>query len=89
MKPDDIPEDVINAMCLTWRHDFGLPKGDDAIIPYGMTDLEREGLRMQMRQIYQHHVLPAILAERERLTDPAFLAKHISAVAKAITGSTS
>lgn len=69
---ETIPEALINSMCLTWRHDFGVdaPKGGGlafaTAISSGMTEQAREYLRMQMRQIYQHHVLPAVMAERER-----------------------
>ena len=63
----DIPEDVINSMCLTWRHDFGLDAAPVSnLTGSGMSAGERNFLRGQMRQLYQHHVLPAILAERER-----------------------
>ena len=68
----DIAEDVrgeeaiINSMCLTLRHDFGLPLAASGMLGSGMTEGEREYLRRQMRQIYRHHLLPAILAERDR-----------------------
>lgn len=57
---------IINSMCLTWRHDFGLPLVASGMMGSGMTEGEREYLRRQMRQIYRHHLLPAILAERDR-----------------------
>lgn len=66
---EEIPESEINAMCLTWRHDFGLPYSASDAEFYGITGPtpgERQALQAQMRQIYRHHVLPAILAERER-----------------------
>lgn len=68
----DKPEDVIRSMCLTWRHDFGLEPVDTDTVPneefvrFGMTQVEREGLMLQMAQIYQHHFLPAILQARSR-----------------------
>lgn len=45
-------------MCLTWRHDFGLGEVTEFA---GMTEASKTGLRLQMRQIYEHHVLPAIM----------------------------
>lgn len=71
-KPDDIaiPDDVIESMCLTWRHDFGLVLDEETLgqwgLSSGMTETAREGLRSQMRQLWQHHIAPAIMAERER-----------------------
>lgn len=71
----DAPEELINGMCMTWRHDFGLDRPEankDGIIGWsdglamGMTIVERDGLRMQMRQLYQHHILPAILQARSQ-----------------------
>lgn len=58
-KPDDIGQDLIDAMCLTWRHDFGLAEVTEFA---GMTEASKVGLRLQMRQIYEHHFVPAILA---------------------------
>jgi hypothetical protein len=46
---------MVRAMCLTWRHDFGLLHEDD-----------RKFLRGQMSQLYDHHIAP-IIAERDRL----------------------
>lgn len=72
MSETDVADDVrredaiINSMCLTWRHDFGLPLAASGMMGSGMTEVDRECLRRQMRQIYRHHVLPAILAERDR-----------------------
>lgn len=57
---------LINSMCLTWRHDFGLDREADSEwgIACGMTEHERNGLRLQMRQLVEHHFLP-LLAERQ------------------------
>jgi hypothetical protein len=67
---DEIPDGAIESMCLTWRHDFGLPHVEPTALNFvtgsGPTTAEREALRRDMRQLYLHHVLPAILAERER-----------------------
>lgn len=40
-------EELISRMCLTYRHDYGL-----------LDESERSGLRLTMRQIFQHDVLP-------------------------------
>ena len=69
MSDEAIPEDVINPMCLTWRHDFGMVLDEEPRVGYwgvpsGMTEEQREALRRDMRQLYRHHVIPAILAER-------------------------
>lgn len=47
-------EQIIESMCLTWRHDYGLEKGSFC----GMTDEERESLRRQMGQIFDNDIAP-------------------------------
>ena len=53
---------TVESMCLTMRHDFGLDKpiGDDfaSQVASGMTDQERDALRRNMAQIYEHHIQP-------------------------------
>lgn len=53
---------TVESMCGTMRHDFGLdkPVGDDfaSQITSGMTDQERDALRRNMAQIYEHHIRP-------------------------------
>ena len=46
---------VVDAMCMTWRHDFGLDRKDDELGSCGMADAERDALRRQMGQLYDHH----------------------------------
>ncbi|MCF6783374.1 hypothetical protein [Stutzerimonas stutzeri] len=46
---------MIESMCLTWRHDFGLDKPGDCGLSSGMTDAEREYLRRQMGSLFDHH----------------------------------
>lgn len=52
---------LIDAMCMTWRHDFDLiiaePHflGRSKVRTAGMTETEREGLRAMMRQLLAHH----------------------------------
>ncbi len=64
---DEDMERLINGMCLTWRHDFGLDRGADPDwgIVSGMTEQERDGLRLQMRQLVQHHFLPLLEAQAD------------------------
>ena len=55
-------EEIITAMCYTWRHDYGLEKqqyGDfsDAI-PSGMTERERKMLRNAMSQLFDNAISP-------------------------------
>lgn len=48
--------DLINAMCMTWRHDFGLDDNPKHLALFsGMTDIARQGLRDQMCQLLSHH----------------------------------
>lgn len=61
---------MIESMCLTMRHDFGLDKSADFGFSSGMTDGERQQLRGQMGKLYDHHfapVLAAVTAERDQL----------------------
>lgn len=48
-KGEDLPARLIDSMCLTWRHDFGL-----------LPEAEKAGLRAQFQQIYQHDILPLL-----------------------------
>lgn len=47
-------EQLIDSMCMTWRHDFGLDKLHGGVCA-GMDDAERDGLRGRMRQLIEHH----------------------------------
>jgi hypothetical protein len=54
-------ERIIDAMCVTWRHDFGLVLPDNAQwYGSGMTERERERLRSQMRQLWEHNIAPLL-----------------------------
>lgn len=53
---------VVDAMCMTWLHDFGLDKRKHELGSCGMTDEERDALRRQMGQLYDQHI--AHLAEQ-------------------------
>jgi hypothetical protein len=62
---------IVNGMCLTSRHDFGLDKAEGSLSS-GMTEQERDVLYRQMYQLYYHNVLPVIGAleyELDGMTD--------------------
>lgn len=64
---------IIDSMCMTWRHDYGLYKpDDDDSFSSGMTTAERESLRRKMAQLHAHHIAPleARIAELERASQP-------------------
>ena len=56
-------EEIVTAMCYTWRHDYGLTKHTDPggwAFPEvaGMTQQEREFLWSQMAQIFDNDIEP-------------------------------
>ena len=54
-------EQVINNMCLTYRHDFGLEISEDDrmyTLTSGMTKREREALYNTMAQIFDNDIAP-------------------------------
>jgi len=57
---EEPPKYIIDGMCMTYRHDFGLDKSESNIIGSGMTESERESLRLTMRQIWTHNIAPYI-----------------------------
>ncbi|MFM0058520.1 hypothetical protein PQR64_23140 [Paraburkholderia phytofirmans] len=70
---------IIEAMCLTWRHDFGLDRINDAlVVGCGMSEGERDFLRKEMGQLVDHHFAPALAAalERERQTCLEIVKSH-------------
>ena len=51
--------DIINMMCYTMRHDYGLVKPENAsTIDSGMTPSEQRYLFMQMAQIFDNCIAP-------------------------------
>ena len=63
-------EQIITSMCTTWRHDYGLDKREDTVLPSsGMTPEERAALRLHMEQIFNHHIAP-LLAQIPRWRRP-------------------
>ena len=55
-------DEIITAMCLTWRHDYGLDRrehdGPGGLITMGLTDAQREILRQKMEQIFDNAIAP-------------------------------
>lgn len=51
-------EDIINSMCLTFRHDYNLVITEDDrmySLAAGITEGERRALFSTMAQVYDHH----------------------------------
>lgn len=53
-------EEIITAMCYTWRHDYGLEKTEE-VLSSGMTKEERSFLWNQMAQIYDNVIAPNMI----------------------------
>ena len=51
-------EEIINSMCYTWRHDFGLDKDHNSTS--GMTAMERVLLWNAMAQIFDNDISPLL-----------------------------
>jgi len=52
-------EEIINDMCMTYRHDCGLDRlPEDPPWTAGMTTEERKGLYNTMAQIYDNNIAP-------------------------------
>ncbi len=56
-------EEIINSMCFTWRHDYGLTKHPDPggytfPMESGMTPSEQKCLWNQMAQIFDNDIAP-------------------------------
>lgn len=54
-------EEIIDSMCLTWRHDYRLNK----VGICGMTEEERTDLRSKMTQIFDNDIAPHMDFKRE------------------------
>jgi hypothetical protein len=80
-------EQIINAMCLTFRHDYGLVISEDDrmySLMSGMTEREREALFNDMAQIFDHNFAPTLeeyrkVNEGEAITIPKS-AEHAKAM---------
>ena len=54
-------EQIINNMCYTYRHDYGLTISDDDkmyTLNRGVTELERKYIWQQMTQIFDNDIAP-------------------------------
>lgn len=59
-------EQIIESMCYTYRHDFGLDRTEnDSFITSGMTDIERRWLRATMAQIFDNDIVPYMEFKKE------------------------
>jgi len=80
-------EEIINSMCLTFRHDYGLVISEDErmySLSSGMTELERQGLFTTMSQVFDHHFANSLeeyrkVNEGEAITIPKS-AEHAKAM---------
>jgi len=56
-------EEIITAMCFTWRHDYGLEISEDDrmySLMSGMTESERKMLFNNMAQIFDNDIAPLL-----------------------------
>jgi len=55
-------EEIVTAMCYTWRHDYGLDRnehdGPGGLVSVGLTDADRKLLLSQMAQIFDNDIAP-------------------------------
>jgi hypothetical protein len=54
-------EQIINSMCYTYRHDYGLTISEDDklyTLNSGVTETERKGIWITMGQIFDHDIAP-------------------------------
>ena len=54
-------EEIINNMCLTYRHDYGITISEDDkmyTLNSGVTELERKGIWITMSQIFDNDIAP-------------------------------
>lgn len=65
-KLDDAKAKAVEAMCMTWRHDFGLSKRHGPFGYSGMTPEEQDSLRSRMGQLFDHHIAHFVRDEEER-----------------------
>lgn len=56
-------EEIIEDMCLTWRHDYGIVRQVSSIA--GMTEEERSALSARMGQIFDNNIAPHMEFRKE------------------------
>lgn len=75
----DTKEKIVNGMCQTMRHDFGLEKRTDSLGSCGMTDDERTYLVGIMGQVYEHYIGP-VIAERDKALEALRLHRLLTGI---------
>ncbi|MDU9398102.1 hypothetical protein [Pseudomonas sp. zfem003] len=78
---------IILDMCMTHRHDFGLDAKDSGFgLPSaGMTDQQRESLRRDMEQLYEHHFESVIAAQVARIAELEREIEHFKSANKSLS----
>lgn len=64
-------EEIINSMCMTFRHDYGLVISEDDrmyTLMSGMTERERTALYNDMAQIFDNDIAP-LLEDDKRIKE--------------------
>ena len=54
-------EEIINNMCLTYRHEYGITISEDDkmyTLNSGVTELERKGIWNTMAQVFDNDIAP-------------------------------
>lgn len=51
-------DEIVTAMCYTWRHDYGLTKTAGDKLGSGMTTEQQQALWRQMAQIFDNDIVP-------------------------------
>lgn len=66
--------DIIDKMCFTWRHDYGLerpdsPVGFAGLLSAGLTQIERQFIRKSMEQIFDNCISPHMVFKEVEETE--------------------
>ena len=64
-------EQIINNMCYTYRHDYGLTISEDDkmyTLNSGVTELERKYIWQQMTQIFDNDIAPYMEFKNESIS---------------------
>jgi len=82
-------EQIINNMCLTFRHDYGLEISEDDrmyTLMSGMTKQEREALYRDMAQIFDNDIAPLLEEFHQLKNGEAIVVPKDSLHAQAMLG---
>ena len=82
-------EQIINNMCMTFRHDYGLVISEDErmyTLNSGMTELERQGLFSTMSLVFDHHFATSLEEYRKVNEGEAITIPKSTEHAKAMMG---